>query len=192
MNQEEYGMSGNTVYSKDDGKVVDLEQIKKLKEDKIVADAHRALQELSDLGLTSNLVIFSRKNKDYQCVEIKKNFEFNKEFRVELRDIMTNNLLSRNARCVIGTLTPFISFPSNAIHIDYKNPSIDDLTQVLDMSKSALMRTFKELEKHNIIKRVRRDGYTSIYFNCFLFIGGKCVEKSTYDLFKDSLYNPTN
>ena len=190
MDNEKYGTNGNMVYSLDDGVIIDLQEVKKIKEDNAIKKFHETLEELNDLGLSSNLIVVRHRNKDYQCVEVKREFEFNKEFRVELRDIMLSKELSKNARCFIGTLSPFISFPSNAIHIKYKNPTFDELMDILDMSKPTFTDTLKELEYNNIIRRVKRDGQLIIYFNCFLFVGGYCVEKDTYDLFKSSMYNP--
>jgi len=192
MNNEKYGINGNTVFEKDGGSVIDLKEIKKVKERKMIEKVHQEQQELHELGIESDLIFVKHRNKEYQCVEVKREFEFNKEFRVELRDIMISKELSKNARCFIGTLSPFVSFPTNAIHIKYKNPTYIELMDILDMSKNILYETLNELEEHNIIKRIKTDGQLIIYFNCFLFVGGYCVEKDTYDLFKNSIYNPLN
>jgi DNA-binding transcriptional ArsR family regulator len=190
MNSEKYGINGNTVYDKQTGAVIDLEEVKKAKERNAIETFHESMEELHELGLNPELVIIKYRNREYTCVDIKREFEFNKEFRVELREIMLSKELSKNARCFIGTLSPFVSFPSNAIHIKYKNPTFDDLMDILDMSKPTLITTLKELEDNNIIKRIKIDGQLIIYFNCFLFCGGYCVEKSAFELFKGSIYNP--
>lgn len=192
MDIKKYGSNGATIYNYDDGVVIDLEEIRKIKENEAIDNFHKSIEEINNLGLSSNLVIVRHRNKEYQCVEIKREFEFNKEFRVELRDIMLSKGLSKNARCFIGTLSPFVSFPSNAIHIKYKNPTFDELMDILDMSKNTLLATLKELDDNKIIKRVKLNGQLIIYFNCFLFCGGFCVEKDTYELFKSSIYNPCN
>jgi DNA-binding transcriptional ArsR family regulator len=190
MISEKYGVNGNTVYDKQTGSVIDLEEVKKAKERNAIETFHESMEELRELGLNPELVIIKYRNREYTCVDIKREFEFNKEFRVELRELMLSKELSKNARCFIGTLSPFVSFPSNAIHIKYKNPTFDELMDILDMSKPTLLSTLKELEDNDIIKRIKVDGQLIIYFNCFLFCGGYCVEKSTFDLFKDSIYNP--
>lgn len=190
MNDEKYGINGNTVFSIETGEVIDLNEIKEIIEKQAVEDFREKINELHKFNLDSNLVIIKHRNKEYQCVEIKREYEFNKEFRVELREIMLSKELSKNARCFIGTLSPFVSFPSNAIHINYKNPTFEELMNILDMSKPTLLSTFKELEYHQVIQRVKRDGQLIIYFNCFLYCGGYCVEKDTFELFKLSMYNP--
>jgi len=172
MNSEKYGINGNTVFDRQTGAVIDLQEVKKAKERDAIDTFHNSMEELHELGLTPDLVVVKYRNREYQCVEIKREYEFNKEFRVELRDLMLSKELSKNARCFIGTLSPFVSFPSNAIHIKYKNPSLDELMEILDMSKNTLSATLKELEDLTIIKRVKRDGQLIIYFNCFLFCGG--------------------
>lgn len=190
MNDEKYGINGNTVFDISTGEVIDKQEIKRVIERNATEAFNNSLNELNELDLESQLVIVKYRNKEYQCVDVKRDFEFNKEFRVELREIMLSKELSKNARCFIGTLSPFVSFPSNAIHINYKNPTYEDLMEILGMSKPTLTSTLKELEKNEIIKRIKRDGQLIIYFNCFLFCGGYCVEKDTYQLFQKSIYNP--
>lgn len=185
-----YGTNGSTIFNLEDGVVINLKEIKKLKEQQAVENFNQSLEELNDLGLSSSLMLVKYKNREYECIDIKRDYEFNKEFRVELRDIMLDKKLSKNARCFIGTLSPFISFPSNAIHIKYKNPTFDDLMDILDMSKNTLNGTITELIDNNIIVKVKLDGQMIIYFNPFLYCAGYCIEKSTYEKFKDSIYNP--
>jgi len=185
-----YNINGSLVYDTENGMVIDLEEIKKAKEKQAIENFHKSLEEIHDLGLSSQLLIVQYKNREYQCINIKRDFEFNKEFRVELRDIMLSKELSKNARCFIGTMTPFISFPTNAIHIKYKNPTFDELRDILDMSKNTLINTLKELVDNNIIYKTKVNGQMIIYFNPFLFCAGYCVERNTFELFKGSLYNP--
>lgn len=185
-----YGTNGSTVYDTTDGVVIDLREIKRVKEENAVKTFNDSLRELDELGISSSLIVVRHRNREYQCVEIKREFEFNKDFRVELRDLMLSKELSKNARCFIGTMTPFISFPSNAIHIKYKNPTFEELMDIMDMSKPTLNNTLNELENQDIIRKIKINGQLVIYFNCFLYVGGYCVEKSTYDLFKNSIYNP--
>ena len=185
-----YGINGNTLYNEDDGLVIDLDKIKKLKEKSAIENFNNSLEELHELGLESTLKVVRYKNIEYECVDIKRDFEFNKEFRVEMREIMLSKTLSKNARCFIGTLTPFINFPTNIINIKHKNPKLDDLMEILDMSKNTLNDTLKELQNNNIIFKTKLNGQMMIYFNPFLYCGGYCIEKYTYELFKNSEYNP--
>lgn len=186
----EYKINGSTVFDISDGTVIDLNEVRRAKEKEAINTFNNSLGELDKLGISSNLTIVNHRNVEYRCVEIKRDFEFNKNFRVEVRDLMLDNELTKNARCFIGTITPFISFPSNAIHVRYKNPTYKQLLKIMDMSLPTLTNTLNELEQKNIIVKIKINGQMVIYFNCFLYIAGFCVEKSTYDLFVNSIYNP--
>jgi DNA-binding transcriptional ArsR family regulator len=190
MNDQKYGINGSTVFIIETGEVIDRQELKRVIEKDAIEEFDSKLNGLKDFDLTSQYVIVKYRNREYQCVDIKRDYEFNKEFRVELREIMLSKELSKNSRCFIGTLSPFVSFPSNAIHINYKNPTYEELMEIVDMSKPTLLSTLKELEDKEIIKRVKQNGQLIIYFNCFLYCGGYCVEKDTFELFKKSIYNP--
>jgi hypothetical protein len=151
-------------------------------------------KELFDLGLRPNITtkITRLRGQDYTTVKIKKGFVFNKAFREGLKCVIKNDGLSKNARCIIGTLIGFVTFPTNAIKVDGKYPEVDDLLDLTGMSQATYKDTLNELESHEVLKRVR-DGHLSvIYFNPFLVCGGSIVALETYLLFKDSVYNPHN
>lgn len=188
-NIEKYGINGQTIYDKFTGEVVDIQELITIKTENAINEFHTTLSEIRDLGGNDLYQIVKYKNREYNCIEIKREYEFNKEFRVELRDLMLSKSLSKNARMFIGTLTPFISFPSNVVIIKGTNPTYEVLMDILDISRPVLLQTLTELEKQQIIKRNKVNGQNLIYFNCFLYSGGKCVEKSCYELFKDSAYN---
>ncbi len=174
------------------GEVIKFEDIKKAKVERILNEYKDMVDDLSTLGFRTDYQLLKYRNKNYSVVNIKSDFEFNKEFRVELRDVMRSKMLSKNARCFLGTITPFISFPTNTIVIDGKNPSIEDLKEITDMGNGVMYKTLKELEKAYIIKRVNSNANLIIYINPFLYCGGYCVERDTYELFKDTSYNPEN
>lgn len=50
----------------------------------------------------------------------------------------------------------------------------------------------KELEMHDIIKRVKANSSNIIYFNPFLYASGGIVHNDTFKLFEESIFNPTN
>lgn len=136
-----------------------------------------------------SLINVKIKNKEYVCKTIKNNHTFNKDFKVELRDIMKSKTLSKNARCFLGTMTPFISFPTNTIIIDSENPSIAKISEILGFKTRAISYILSELEKEDIICRKKVNGSSIIYVNPFLYCSGAYVEKSTYDLFCNSKFN---
>ncbi len=190
MEDRFYTTEDNQLVDNISGEVIKFSDIKKAKEKKLVNAYNEMCEDLISIGSVSEFVLVRYKNRDYNCRTIKKDYTFNKEFRVELRDIMSSKILSKNARCFIGTLTPFIAFPSNAIHINYQNPTTEGIMDILDMGKNVIYSTMKELEEKDIIKRIKNNGDTVIYFNPFLFCGGYCVESHVYDLFITSCYNP--
>ena len=174
------------------GEIIKFEDIKKAKEERILNEYKDMVDDLSTLGFRTDYQLLKYRNKNYSVVNIKNDFEFNKEFRVELRDVMRSKMLSKNARCFLGTITPFISFPTNTIITDGENPSIKDLKEITDMGTNVIYKTLKELEDYKIIKRENINSNLIIYINPFLYCGGYCVEKDTYELFKDTSYNPDN
>ena len=167
------------------GEIIKFEDIKKAKEERILNEYKDMVDDLSALDVKTDYKIIEYKKKNYNVVNIKTDFQFNKEFRVELRDVMKSGLLSKNARCFLGTMTPFISFPTNTLIIDGKNPSIEDLKDITDMGNNVIYKTLKELEKACIIKRVNTNTQLIIYINPFLYCGGYCVEEETYKMFKE-------
>lgn len=174
------------------GEIIKFEDIKKAKQEQVLDSYKNMVDNLSTLGMNTDYKIIEFRKKEYSIVNIKSDFEFNKEFRVELRDIMKNNFLTKNARCFLGTITPFISFPTNSVIIDGRNPSIDELKEIMDMGTNVIYKTLKELEDAKIIQRVNVNTNLIIYVNPFLYCGGYCVEIDTYEIFKDTGYNPEN
>lgn len=172
------------------GEIIKFEDIKKAKQKQILKSYKNMVDDLSTLGLDTDYQILEFRKKKYDVVNIKSNFQFNKEFRIELRDIMKSKVLSKNARCFLGTVTPFISFPTNSIIIDGINPNIEDLKHILSMGTNVTYSTLRELEDVGIIKRVNVNTNLIIYINPFLYCGGYCVERDTYEMFKDTGFNP--
>ena len=159
----------------------------KTEQQEVFADNNEALIALGELP--SSLVVNGR---EYEVVSVKRNHEFNKIFRVEVRNIMLrkDNKLSIHAKATIATLECFITFPSNCVLVDGKIPSREKLCDLVGVGKSKMYDILKELEYYEIIKRQKESGGVAIYFNPFLYCSGKVVQKTTYDLFKNSMYKP--
>ena len=147
---------------------------------------------LAEMGLKSEIKLTHKKVRgvDYTCIGIKKDYVFNKIFRVEFSDLILTNKLSKNARCMIGTLRPFVTFPTNAIRVRGEYPTYAVLTKMLDMCRTTLMNTLKELKYYEIISSRKSGRQSIIYFNPFLVCAGSTVYVETYSLFKNSAYNP--
>jgi hypothetical protein len=127
-----------------------------------------------------NFLVYIKKDGD-------KKYFFNKVFK-EFNDLLLTNKLSKNARSFIGTFIGSVQYPYNKILIDGEPPRIEDIIKISGMSENVLFEALAELEKFEIIKRIRKNGIYSIYFNPFL-VCGEGVTVSTFVLFKESLYN---
>lgn len=174
------------------GEIIDNQDIIRAKELKRNEDFISATNELIQLGYSNVDRIVKYKGIEYPCVVIKQNYTFGKVFRVALREIMKDGKLSLNARAFIATFEPYISFPYNNIIVDSQYPSQQDLEDILGLKRTALYKALKELEYYDIIKRVKANNSTVIYFNPFLYASGGIIHSDTFKLFEKSVYNPSN
>ena len=181
-----------TIVVEETGEIIRIPDYKSDYQEDIKCNFDEMVKDFNELGIKSDYKIIKHRNKSYETVNIKTDFEFNKEFRVEMRNLIKSGILSKNARCFLGTMTPFITFPSNSIMIDSRNPSVDDLKEMTGMGTNVIYNTLKELEEIKIIKRISTNTDLVIYINPFLYCSGYCVEVDTYEMFKDSSYNPEN
>jgi len=172
------------------GEVIDKKEIQELQVSDLEHDTNQLNQELRASGSETVYKLVKIYNEKFNCVEIKKGFTYGKVFRVELRKIMENKVLSKNARVVIATLEPFLSFPRNTVIINSKTPTMKEIQNIVEIGKTNLYQALAELEEKEVIKRVKSNGQTLIYFNPFLYVSGGYVEVDTYELFKHSQYNP--
>jgi len=160
----------------------------------VMEHAKAGNEELRKLGLRGDIrtTVNTRRATNSHRISIKTDYDFNKLFRVGLGELMMENKLSKNALCVIGTLSSSVTFPTNAINLHSSYPAFEDLRAPIGMIPAPLKKALAELEDFEIIKRTREGGQYALYFNPFLICAGKLVEKDTYLLFKDSSYNPAN
>lgn len=185
--------SKNEVIDLDNGEITELEEQKK----NIVQRAKQATlesnKELAEIGLPSNIktIIVKDKSRKPALVEIKKDYEFNKLFRVDFRELFQRPemIKNKNARLAIASLLGFITFPSNKIVIDGESPSNADLEKLWGISQTIVKRVLKDLEYHEVIKRPTENGQRAIYFNPFLVSCGLKVDESTYMLFRETTFN---
>lgn len=162
---------------------------KKAIHDSMINQAILSNEILKEEGLLPDVRIRFINHKQISSVNVKEGYDFNKIFRVDFRTLILNEGLSKNARCIIGTLGCFVDYPSNEIRINGKNPSLVDLGKLVKMSKATLLKALGELEHHEVIRRYTLNRQYVIYFNPYLICVG-LVAKETTELFKDSLYNP--
>ena len=180
-------------YNLQTGEEITRKEAKEIVHNKALELTDEYNEALRSAGLRGDIKtrFSNRRSENNSRVTIKEDYDFNKLFRVELGELMQNQSLSKNARCVIGTLSSFVTFPTNAIKINNKYPSFEDLRKLIDMSPVTLKKAFKDLEYYEVIKREKSNGQYIIYFNPFLICVGM-VDTDTYVLFKNSTYNPEN
>lgn len=176
----------------DTGEIIDNKELIKAKKNKLNADFITTAQELIELGSNEDIRIVKYKGVNYPCTTIKQNYTFGKVFRVAIREIMRDGKLSLNARAFIATFEPYISFPYNNIIINSQYPNQKDIESMLGLKRASIYNILKELEMHDIIKRVKANNSNVIYFNPFLYASGGIVHSDTFKLFEESIFNPTN
>jgi len=194
-------MNNTRYYKLENGLYVDIEtgecnsrtnflKLEKEEQQTAVEEKNKKLIELD--SFPSKLVLF--KGAEYDTKTIKKNNQFSKIFRVEVRKLMMDKDrdLSIYARATIATLEGFISFPSNRVVINSSTPTLEELQKLIKVGRTKLYNIFKELEYYDIIKRKKEGNISVIYFNPFLYCAGKLVEIETYNMFKDSVFNSSN
>lgn len=174
----------------DTGEIIDSKSLIGAKKSKRNEDFISATEELIQLGYNDIDRIVQYKGVKYPCVTIKQNYTYGKVFRVALREIMKDGKLSLNARAFIATFEPYISFPYNNIIVNSQYPSQKDIEDMLGLKRASVYNILKELETFDIVKRVKANNSTIIYFNPFLYASGGIIHSDTFKLFKNSAFNP--
>lgn len=175
------------------GEIVDVDEIEKAISKNVIDNFTKANRDLHKLGLDTNLrIIRARDGQLYPCAKIKERYVFNKVFRVEVRNMLDSSNLSIYALAFITKFEPHLYFPTNSVVINGKRPTIEQMWEMLGVKKTKMYEILKELEKHDVIKRIDLNGFPVIYFNPFLYSCGGLVDRDTYNYFEDSIYNPIN
>lgn len=176
----------------DTGEIIDDKQIIKAVAFKRNENFISATNTMIELGYKDVDRIVKYKGVEYPCVTIKEKYTYGKVFRVALREIMKDGKLSLNARAFIATFEPYISFPYNSIIVNAQYPSQQEIEDMLGLKRASVYNILKELEMYNIIKRVKANNKSVIYFNPFLYASGGIIHSDTYKLFENSVFNPIN
>lgn len=182
------------IFYDEEGQLIDItngEVISKcIFAEKQLLDFENTRKVMQNLGIEQqyNLVSVSKKGEDYACVSLKKNYTFNKIFRTEMRKVMRDIELSLGAKAFFAHYQNFLLFPENSVIVDNVRPTIQDYMSDLGVGNNKIHNILKELEKHEIIKRVNLGNKIIIYFNPFLVCGG-FVSKDTYEMFKKSRWS---
>jgi hypothetical protein len=174
------------------GEVIPINEIKKAKQNKIIQTWEEETEDIRDLGLKNELLIVKHRGETLNCVEVKKSYYFNKQFRTTMQDLILNGDLSKNAQSFFFGISAFISFPSNSIIVKGKVPSNEKLEEITKLPRTSYYNAANELEEKEVIAKLKRNGQSIIYVNPFIITAGAFVEYSTLLMFKDSIYNPTH
>lgn len=187
---ERYVYKGDQLVDIETGEIVNLKEIQASKKKKIQDDFATLQADSTLTGIPLNLRLITIKGRDYGCIPIKKNYQFNKIFQTELKDIFDATNLDIGSLGFLTRFTPYIYFPENYLLIDGKIPTLETLWTKLNIKKRKLILILKELEFYDFIKRVKVGRNNIIYINPFLYCSGGSVSIETFKLFKESLFNP--
>lgn len=178
------GITGEIILEKDFHKIFGKEIANKI-------DGY--VEMCMELETYPKFEIRSIKKSQYAVVPIKEKYEFNKVFRMDMKTIMLNEKLNKNELAFIGMFTCMLKFPTNDIVVDNKYLTLEELGDMIGMSRNTVSKTIKSLEKRDIVKMVVRHKMPPvIYFNPFLVSTGRIIEYDTFRMFRNSVYKPKN
>ena len=172
------------------GEILDTQLVHKLKFDNLIFETNELNKEKRAFGSKETYRVIQINGEQHNCVNIKQDYTFGKVFRVALRELMKSKVLSKNSKMIIATLQPYLTFPKNHVLFESKVPTMKDLEEMVELKKTALYESLKELEDNDVIRKIKIGTQIIIYFNPFLYCSGVAIENDTYEMFKYSQYNP--
>jgi len=137
-----------------------------------------------------NVKIVDRKSSNPGLrVPIKHNnkYHFQKVFQSCAQYLFTQNL-KMSTKAFIAQFINYINYPYNYIEINDKNPTIKELSEIMKVKMDKIYEILKELGYHDVIKRIKSGKNNLIYFNPYIYCGGKEVVFETAVLFRNSIY----
>lgn len=189
--KSQYAYSGdNQIYDTSTGEILDKKELKLAAEIKIKETSRAITREMIDMGIYLDVrVVRDTFGEEYNSINIKENYEFNKIYRVELMKLFNEIQLDAISYAFLGRFTPCLHFPSNSLMLNGTHPSQVEMADAMGIGKTKLNEVLKQLEFYNIIKREKINGKLYIFFNPFLYSTG-VVSLDTVRLFKESVFNP--
>jgi hypothetical protein len=185
-----YRFENEVLYDQSTGEVIDKKEIKKAYQAELARIMLENELELNEIGEHIGLRIVSdRRGKQSHVLNVKEGFHFVKVFKVALREVLSNNNLSKAAKSAYLDFEAYTSFPSNTIIVNGETPDTERLCKLLDLKKTRLYDVLKELETAELIQRKKINGQLVIYINPYIYCCG-LVDNETLELFKHSRYNP--
>lgn len=175
----------------DTGEIINKKGLIKAHENYLYEQFSKVNSELIDIGENLNIrIVKDRRGNEYHSYNVKEGFHFVKIFKVDVRDMLERSKMSIISRGFIYSCLAYIHFPTNTLIFEGQTPTNEQICEKFMVGKTKLYEVFKELEKLEVIKRKKVNGQTVIFINPFLHSSG-LVDVETYNLFKNSVYNPT-
>jgi hypothetical protein len=172
------------------GEIIDKKEIVKAYQEHVSDVITNSNLDLIDIGENLGIrVVKDRRGNEYRSYNVKEGFHFVKVFKVDVRDMLESSKMSIISRGFIYSCLAYLHFPTNTLIFNGSTPTNEQICEKFMIGKTKLYEVLKELEKLEIIKRKKINGQTVIYINPFLHSSG-LVDVETYNLFKDSVYNP--
>jgi len=187
-----YTIEEGQIVDTETGQIVNKEEIQKAIEQDTYETYLRNADKLFAIGSRpSSKIVKDKRGNEHNSYNVKEGYHFVKVFKVDVRNTLESCDLSIYSRAFLYSCLAYLNFPTNTIVIDGESPTLEVLCKKFKLGKTKMYEVFKELEKIDLIKRKKINGQLIIYINPFLHSCG-LVDSETYNLFKDSLYNPIN
>lgn len=173
------------------GEIINTKEIVKAHQQHLYKEFCKSNSNLIDIGENLEIrVVKDKRGNEYQSVNVKEGFHFMKLFKVDVRDMLEKSKMSIISRGFIYSCLAYVHFPTNTLIFDGQTPTTEQICERFMIGKTKVFEVYKELEKLEVIKRQKINGQMVIYINPFLHSSG-LVDSNTYNLFKNSIYNPT-
>lgn len=173
-----------TIYEKSTGEIIDPNDARL---DYIIKDGKKQnnLNKAKIKAINKSRGIIDITETHY--INWKKQSNFIKVYRTEMREYKSKIKLSPSAGLLIFYLQDYIEYGTNKIiKSNGLNLSNSDIKKLTGLSTRTISSSLKELEDKLFIKRVGIGSARKIYFNPHLACSGNEIEKNTPDiLFKD-------
>lgn len=187
----EYGFNGEVWYDKETGEKKTKSQIQKDKGNKLLSVYNDYVSESAELGIKNTLGLTYVGTRESNTRSVKEGYQFNMIHTMDVILILKHGTLSPKEWAFVGAFSPCVQFPDNDLKIDNQYLNYGELGSILGYSRNTIGEIVNSLEEKEIVKVVKGGNRPPIiYFNPFLYAGGREVKNETCNMFVDSQYNP--
>ena len=191
--REKYRYEKGQCYNTETGELINIKNLKQESNEEIQEAFNKYANKSYDLdGKLDYELKKSKTGEQYLCVSIKPGYYYTKVFRMDGMYLIEKVGISLDARGFVYTFSNHIYHPTNTIVVNGQNPSVLKMAEMCLIKDRKMGYILAELEKKEVIKRVKINGKLVIFFNPFLIASGGVVDAETYELFKNSIFNPKN